>query len=130
MFRRFSSAVEQRFCKPQVAGSTPASRSNHIGDADEMAEATVVDFRARAHPVEPNRPFIDGKCFDDLWQFSGEQRAFLTGRGVVWLTEFSYGGKDYGGSIIARDETDAGRRAAERGLGEKVIGLLCEEVAG
>lgn len=89
---------------------------------------TVVDFRSRAHPVEAARPFIDEKSFDDLWLFSVAHRHLLIERGVVFLTEFEYGGKEYGGSIIATDASAAAEIAGRRGLNEKIVGVMVAEV--
>lgn len=95
-----------------------------------LVPVSIIDFRSVAHPVEPNRPFINGKCFDDLWHFSGAHRHLMIERGVVFLTEFEYGGKDYGGSVIATDASAAAEIAGRRGLNEKIVGVMCEEVAG
>lgn len=79
------------------------------------------------HDVEPARPFINGKPFSELWGVTGEIRQLLIDRGLVWITEFERNGAVYSPAIIAASKEAAEAIAAERKLGEVVVGQLVEE---
>lgn len=74
--------------------------------------------------VHPREPFANGVLFDELHNFTTDQRNLLAGRGVVWATEFQVDEMTYGGTIIATSQEVANGIAAERGLGEKVVGKV------
>lgn len=72
--------------------------------------------------LEPNKPVIDGICFDDLSKVDPSFHECLMARGLVWETEFSIGATTYAGSIIAGTQGDAMAVAFGRGLEEKIVG--------
>lgn len=75
-------------------------------------------FRFRSAKAE------NGVVIDETDGMTPEQVRLLAERGVVYMTTFEAGGKQFGGSIIAVSEKDADRIATERGLGEDVLGQL------
>lgn len=74
--------------------------------------------------VDPARPFINGRCFDDLWGIPPSAWELLYERGVVWSTELTVGDGVYAGLIIAASREHAEQVAALRGLGERVSGMV------
>lgn len=74
--------------------------------------------------IDPFAPIADGIQFDDLFAVPRSLSAKLIGRGLVWATTFSAGGKTFGGSVIASSEAQAAAIAFARGLGEVVTGPL------
>lgn len=88
--------------------------------------AEIIQFGPREPGVEPARPFIDGKPFDETWGLRPDLRAELIARGLVFCTEFRRGDAEYGGVLIAASWDQAETIAAGRGLGERVIGQVGE----
>lgn len=78
------------------------------------------------YPVHPIRPEINGVSFSDMHSLSIEKQNELAARGLVFLTDFGWNGKRYGGDIIARSLEHAQEIADSRGFGEEVIGTLSE----
>lgn len=74
--------------------------------------------------MDPNQPFADGICFDDMHGMNLQQKNLLAKRGLVFLTEFNVEGVRYGGTIVSKDWDRAEEVAFGRGLGETVIGQL------
>lgn len=78
------------------------------------------------HGVHLGRPEIAGRSFSDTAGMSGELCGALIERGMIFVTEFTRNGRDYGGDIVARNWSHAEEIAQARGLGEQVVGALCE----
>ena len=86
-------------------------------------------------PVHPERPEIDGFCFDELDGLDTDGMIALLNTGKVFLTEFratTHDGREakFGGSLIAEDMEGAAQEAARRGLGEVVRGVLWVIIPG
>lgn len=84
-------------------------------------------------PVHPERPEIDGFCFDETAGLALNGINAMLSTGQVFLTQFratNQAGEvhTYGGSLIAIDFEDARQEAQRRGLGETVSGVLREVV--
>lgn len=85
-------------------------------------------------PVDPLRPIANGICFSDMHGLSADDCNSMAATGGVFLTEFRAVAPDgpigtWGGDIIATDRETAERRAAERGLGEVILGQLASMIA-
>ena len=76
--------------------------------------------------VHPDRPEINGFCFDETYGWSTAHVNAMARTGTVYVTEFKVDKRAYGGSLIAVDWSSAEEEAARRGLGERVIGQLVE----
>ena len=76
--------------------------------------------------IEPDRPVADGIPFDDLHGMTDAQKNLLASRGVVFVTRFRDGGREYGGLIVATCMAAAEEVAFGRALGEEVVGVLVE----
>lgn len=74
--------------------------------------------------VEPNRPFIAGRTFNDTYGMDDAVKRELCYQGMLFVSALTVDGQQYGGTIIARDLDHAMRRASERGFGERVDGQL------
>lgn len=74
--------------------------------------------------VHPQKPFIGGRTFDDTYGMNEAVKRELCYQGMVFVSTLTVDGKQYGGSIIARDLEHAVRRADERGFDERVDGQL------
>ena len=74
--------------------------------------------------VDPNKPFINGVCFDDSYGMNETVKRQLCYEGLLWATSFKVGSLKYGTLIIARDLDHAKRRVADRPWGETVDGQL------
>jgi len=78
--------------------------------------------------IANNSPFCDGICFDDLHQFSDDAGKMLIARELVWMTEFSINGHEYGGTVIAKDKDEAMKIVDARCLDERVTFLLQDRI--
>lgn len=78
--------------------------------------------------IDPFAPIADGIMFDDLFAVPRSLAAKLIGRGLVWATTFTDGGKTFGGTVIAKSEEAAAGIAFSRGLGEVVTGPVCKDM--
>lgn len=76
--------------------------------------------------IDAHRPIADGIQFDDLIGLPIDACNLLAARGVVFCTEFEANGSRYGGRIVATSWKAAEDIAFGRGLGEEVVGVLCQ----
>lgn len=85
----------------------------------------IIEF-PRPSGVEPDRPFIDGRCFSDSWGLPALAIARLIERELLYGTIFDRSGRTFGGDVIASSFEQAQGVADTRGLGEQVVGKVCE----
>ncbi|MDF2994708.1 MAG: hypothetical protein K0R27_345 [Xanthobacteraceae bacterium] len=89
------------------------------------ATNNIIEF-PRPTGVEPTRPFVDGRCFCETWGLPPSAIATLIERQLLYVTSFDRNGQTFGGDLIAASFEQAQRVADSRGLGEQVIGKVCE----
>lgn len=90
-------------------------------------KATVVE-KARRVVVDPNRSTVDGTSYDDLRGLSPQLRKALIARNLVYCTELFANGDKYCGHVIALSYEQADQIVFGRGLDEKVVGRLVDQV--
>lgn len=66
----------------------------------------------------------NGVAIDEIDGMTPDQVKLLIDRGLVYCTSFREKGAPAMGNIIAASEESAEHIAAERGLGEEIIGIL------
>ena len=67
---------------------------------------------------------MDKRDQDELYCLPERTQRELAYEGMLFVTSYKVGGKDFGGILIARNMEHAVQRAADRGLGESVDGRL------
>lgn len=87
----------------------------------------IIEF-PRRKGVEAARPFVDGRCFSESWGLPAFVVATLIERELLYATVFDRDGRMFGGDIIADSFDRAQSVADERGLGEKVVGKVCDRL--
>jgi hypothetical protein len=75
--------------------------------------------------VDDFLPICNGIMFDDAETLPAQALHHAISRAEVFCTQFEAGGRVYGGTIVAPSWDAAEWCAGARGLGERVVGVLC-----